>query len=786
MRENNLTEINHHYKALEFDKVLENLAKCANSRLSRDACLNPEIYDNKEKIEYSLNLVEEARKIIDDTQSSIPIDDILDIKSVFGKINLEKEDIYYLAFALKTARLVRNFITKSEQVKLKNIVQNLYTDKNLEDETFDIFDSNLDIKDDASDKLKSLRLSYKDNKQNLKNATDLLLQNASFCNNLQDTVVSTRDDRPVFQVKASCKNKVSGIVHDVSATGLTYFIEPQQLIPLSNKLRQIEIEIRAEIEKIISTFSDKYKEIKDVLISNMNLLVDLDVIFAKAKYSIRIKGVSADVTNDKIISIQAMRHPLLVEIKENIVENDFNLGIDYNCLLITGANTGGKTVAIKTMGLIVLMTKAGMQVPALGAKIYPFKNIFCDISTEQSLEQGISTFGAHIKNISDILNNITPDSLIILDELGSGTDPVEGASLSKAILKYILDNNALCAVTCHLGELKSLKYEDKRFENASVLFDIKTLKPQYNLITGISGTSNAIDISYELGLNETVIQNARYYLLNNNSKTSKFFQEMEKTGQSLIEKEKEADNNLAQTKIIQDELNLKLQDIKKSKKKSLESFKKKFQNELEIARNEIKEAVDEIRKEKSIKVAMRSYNRLSKLENAVREEFSKEEDKLSDKYKELDISTLKIGQSVLIKKLNQVAILDSMPDKKGNVNIRLGNIISKVKLSDIAYTDKKVSPALKKIQVNFDNEDNLLSRLDLRGMRAEEAINYLDEKLDRASLKGLNQVIVIHGFGTGALKKAVNDYLKISPYVAKYCYGDENEGREGVTIVDII
>ncbi len=786
MQDDIIIKMNPHHKALEFDKVLESLAKYTNSRLSYDACLNLEIFDNKEKIEYALALVEEARKIIDDTQSSIPIDNISDVKKLFEKINLEKEDIFNLAQALKTARLSRNFIIKSEEPKLKNIVQNLYIDKNLEDETFDIFDTNLDIKDDASDKLKSLRLSYKDNKQNLKNAVDLLLQNTSFCNNLQDNVVSVRDERPVFQVKASCKNKVPGIIHDVSATGLTYFIEPQQLIPLSNKLKQIEIEIRAEIERIISSFSDKYKLIKNELISNMNLLVDLDVIFAKAKYSIHIHGVSADIAEDKIISIQGMKHPLLIEIKENIVENDFNLGIDYDCLLITGANTGGKTVAIKTLGLIVLMTKAGMQIPALGAKIYPFKNIFCDISTEQSLEQGISTFGAHIKNISNILDNITSDSLVILDELGSGTDPVEGASLSKAILNYIIDNNALCAVTCHLGELKSLKYENKRFENASVLFDIKTLKPQYSLIIGISGTSNAIDISKELGLNEIIIENARKYLSDNNSNSSKIFLEMEKTGQSLIEKEKEADNNLLQTKAIQEELNLKLQEIKKSKKKSLENFKKKFQNELEIARNEIKDAVDEIRKEKSIKVAMRSYNRLSKLENAVRDEFSKEDDKLLDKYKDLNIDSLKIGQNVLIKKLNQVAILDSLPDKKGNVNIRIGNIISKVKLHDIAYTDKKISPILKKIQVNFDNEDNLLSRLDLRGMRVQEAIDYLDEKLDKASLKGLNQVMIIHGFGTGALKNAVNDYLKISPYVAKYRYGDENEGRDGVTVVDII
>lgn len=778
--------LNKHYKALEFDKVLENLSKYACCELSKNACKNIEIYENKEKILYALNLVEEARRIIDDTQSSIPVDFIQDVKQLFEKINLEKDDVYELAKSLRTARLVKNFILKSNENKLSNIIQNVYVDKELENETFDIFDAELNIKDDASEKLKSLRNSYKDNKANLRESINKLLQTPSFCDNLQDGVVSTRDGRTVFQVKASCKNKVQGIVHDISSTGLTYFIEPSQIIPLSNKLRQIEIEIQAEIDRIIFTLAEKYKLISNELIKNQDILTELDVIFAKAKYAIHLNAVSAELSDDKIISIHAMRHPLLVEIKENVVENDFNLGINYDCLLITGANTGGKTVTIKTLGLLVLMTKAGMQIPSQGAKIYPFREVFCDISTEQNLEQGISTFSAHIKNISDILNSLTPDSLVILDELGSGTDPVEGAVLSKAILNYILEHNALCTVTTHLGELKSLKYQDNRFENASVSFDIKTLQPKYNLIIGISGTSNAIDISQELGLNMEIISSARKMLVEGNDKTSKMFLEIEKTGQNILNNEKETKENLKKAKEIKDELDDKLKDIKKTKKKSIESFKKKFQNELEQARGEIKAVVDEIRKEKSIKIAMRSYNRLSKIENAIRQEFSNEEDKISEKFKDLDINSLKIGQSVLICKLNQIAILDSFPDKKGNVNIKIGNIVSKVKLKDLAYTDKKIAAHLKKITVTFDNNDGLLSRLDLRGMRTQDAIEYLDEKLDKASLRGLTQITVIHGFGTGALKSAVNDYLKNSPYVAKFRYGDETEGRDGVVIVDLL
>lgn len=779
--------LNDHHIALEFDKVLLNLSKYANSKLGANACLNLEIYSNKAQIEYELNLVDEAKKIIDDNNQSAPIDDFINIDEIFKQNFLTATEIIELAKNLKNSRLTKNFISKCENAKsLNEIIKNFYIDKAFEDEVFSTFDRELNVVDSASDTLKSLRNSYKDNKENLKIAINNLLQNHSFVDNLQDTVVTIRDNRPVFQVKASCKNKIQGIIHDISSTNLTYFIEPSSLVPISNKLRQIEIEIKAEIDRILMVLSNRFKDIKKELKQNQNIIVKLDTIFAKAKYSIHLHGLSAEITDEKIIDIQKMKHPLLIEVKEDVVANDFILGKDYNCLLITGSNTGGKTVCLKCAGLMILMTKAGMHIPSLGAKIYPYSNIYCDISKEQSLEQGFSTFSAHIKNIADILDKINEKDLILLDELGSGTDPIEGSSLSRAILEYIKEKQVAGIITTHLGELKSLKYEDSYFENATVLFDIATLKPKYNLIVGMSGTSNAIDISSQLGLNESIIKRAKEILTDENNGNSKIFIEIEKTNQNLIKKEQEATKNLDVAKQTKEEFDTKLKELKQNKKKSLENFKKKFQNQLDSARDEIKEIVDEIRKEKSLKVAMRSYNRLNKIESQIREEFSTNDDKLAEKFIELNPQELKIGQNVLVKKLEQVVILDSLPDKKGNVEIRIGNIKSKIHLSKLAKTDKKVAPHLKKVQVNFDNTDNLLSRLDLRGMRVLEAIEYLDEKLDKASLRGLNQVTVIHGYGTGALKSAVNDYLKNSPYVAKFHYGDETQGRDGVVIIDLL
>ncbi len=775
-----------HYKALEFDKVLENLSKFANSSIAKKIIQDLEVYTEQSKIQYELDLVETAKKIIDNTQNSLSIDEIVDVDSIFKENYLAIDEIIDLTKNLRCARLSKNFIQNEEKNdNLSEIVKNLYTNKELEDEIFSTFDSELNVVDNATSELKALKNSYKDNKDNLNSAINSLLNNPSFSSYLQDNIVTTRDNRPVFQVKASDKNKVQGIVHDISSTNQTYYIEPSALVPLSNKLRQIEIEIRAEIDRILALLSSKLKEIRLELKKNQKLLTKLDIIFAKAKYSIHLKAVKPELSNEKIIDIQGMYHPILTEIKKDVVKNDFVLGKTYNCLLITGSNTGGKTIALKTAGLLTLMTKAGLFIPCLGAKIHPFEKIYCDISKEQSLEQGFSTFSAHIKNIKEILDNIDNNSLVLLDELGSGTDPIEGASLSRAILNYIKEKDTKAIITTHLGELKTLKYQDSYYENATVLFDIKTLKPKYNLIIGMSGSSNAIDISLELGLNKSIIEKARNYL-NNSNNNSKLFIEIEKTNQNLLRQEEKTKEILQETKTTNEEYKEKLKELKKNKKKSLDNFKKKFQNQLELARNEIKETVEEIRKEKSLKVALRAYDKLNKIENKIRQEFSIEDDNLSEKYPKINPLELKIGQNVLIKRLNQVVILDSLPDKKGNVFVRIGNIQSKINIKDLAKTDKKIEPHLKKVQVNFDNTQELLSRLDLRGMRVLDAIEYLDEKLDKASLRGLNQITIIHGFGTGALKSAINDYLKNSPYVAKYRYGNETEGREGVTIVDLL
>ncbi len=779
-------------RSLEFDKVLEILSECANTPLGKAKCLELRPFSNKTTIEKELNFVTEAKRLCDDAGNSgaIPVDFIADAKNILTAQRLGAQDIWDLAKTLQTSRITKTFLQKNEGAKLlrEEFLGKLISEKALEDEVFGIFNSDLTVKDTASSELKRLKNALNDTQDNLKILISGLLSNSDFVSHLQDTVYTKRDDRTVFQVKASDKSKVTGIVHDVSASNQTFFIEPEVLIPLHNRIRQIESEIRAEIERILFALSQKFHTIKPEILLTVEVLTALDCICARCKYSIQISGVSAELSDTKQVEIQAMRHPLLVATCENVVENDFHLNENVTSLIITGSNTGGKTVTLKTIGLLAVMTCAGMHIPALFCKIYPFRRVFADISEEQSITQSLSTFSAHINNVVKILNSATDKDLVLFDELGAGTDPEEGAALARSILEYLASKRVLTITTTHLGELKILQYQDPSFFNASVEFDTTTLKPTYKLLLGVAGVSNALYISENLNMPSEIVRNAKEFLAQNQNPASKVFNEIHKTHQEMVQKSKEAELSRLSAKETEETLEEKLNEIKTQKKKTIDTFKKKHQGQLEAARAEIKAVLEELRREKSEKIARRAYSRLANLENKVRAEFSDDEDEISQKYQPVNWNTIKTGQSVLIKDLNQVATLVSFPDGKGFCEVQIGLIKTKVKAQKLALTDKKPNKTLKKLQVSFDDfhaSANFSPRVDLRGMRVDEALDILEKRLDMASLRNIREITVIHGHGTGALKSAVRSYLGDSPYVAKYRAGEQNEGGDGISIVDI-
>ncbi len=782
-------------EVLEFDKVLLCLSECAISELGKQRCIDSLIYEDESTIKRELSITSQARRLYDKAEI-VPIEDIKDIEKILEDskrhIRLSEIEIYNVADVLRTSRLVKNFLDKhsSDFFELASLRETLYVDKDLEDKIFDIFDSAMNVKDDATLELKRLNNSLKDTYFNIKTTVSRLLSSTSFVSNLQDTIYTQREGRTVFQVKAECKNKVSGIVHDVSASNQTFFIEPKELVGLNNKVRELELQIQSEIERILREFSEqialRYEELK----MSLYQLVEVDFVFAKAKYSSNIDAVAANISKEKNIVLKGMKNPVLMRVSNNIVENDFEMDQENNCLIITGSNTGGKTVTIKTVGLCVLMTKAGLHIPCYEAVIYPFKKVYADIGDEQSIIQSLSTFSSHMNNIVAIVENSDDNTLVLLDEIAAGTDPAEGSSLAQSILEYLQKKGAFCIVTTHYGELKSLAYTKSGFKNASVEFDLASLSPTYKLLIGIPGASNAIAIAKNLGINDEIANLARDIYFNQKDPTAKVLEELQTTHHQLSQSAKSVQQSEENLKSLEEEMSEKLSDLKKTKKKNIEVYKKKFETSIYNAKEEIRQILKEMRQQKSEKIAHRSFSKLAKLENRLRSEFAIQEEEILETYKPLDWDIAKAGDKVMIKNLDQEAVLLSLPDKNNKVQIQMGMIKTSVKKDKIAQYNKNVikTPAkkyaIKQAKINIERY-NLSQTLDLRGYRCEEALDAIESYLDKASLVNLSPVYIVHGHGTGALKQVVRDYLESSPYVAKFRSGERAEGGDGVSVIDI-
>lgn len=782
-------------EVLEFNTILSYLSEYAISKLGEERCLNAQIFEDVNTIKNELLLTTQAKNIIN-LALNIPLDNIYDIEKSLEdakkKLRLNESEIIDIAKTLRTSRLMKNFLDNIEKefFEFAQFKTRLFANKELEDKIFNTFTPSLIVKEDATPTLKGLYQTLRDTNQNVKTCVSSLMQNSDFTSNLQDTIYTQRDGRTVFQVKAECKNKVSGIVHDVSQSNQTFFIEPEILVGLNNKIRQTEAEIKIEIEKILKALSNEigcyFEEIKS---SNLQL-IELDFILAKAKYSISFDGTAAKISDKKIINLKFMKNPVLIKAKTEIVENDFYIDDNKNCMIITGSNTGGKTVVLKTAGLCTLMSKAGMHIPCYEAEIYPFKKVFADIGDEQSIMQNLSTFSAHMTNIVDIINRADAETLILLDEIAAGTDPKEGASLAQAILEYLKNKKSFIIATTHYGELKSLAYTNSGFINASVEFNIKTLKPTYKLLIGIPGASNAIAIGKNLGLKDEIINNAKDTYFNQKDNTAKVLEELQKTQQKLSNSQEIIKEKEENVKRLEQSLNDKLNDIKKDKRKNIHIYKKKYETSLEEAREEIKNILKEMREEKSEKIARRSFHRLANIETAMRTGFNKDENEIAEKYTPINWETVKVGDKVMITDLNQEVTILELPDKNKNVQIQMGLLKTKVKKEKLAVLNKSLIKRENKAKGIYKKDfsierRNISQTLDLRGYRCEEALDEIEAYLDKASLVNLSPVYIIHGHGTGALKQVIRDYLMNSPYVAKFRAGENAEGGDGVSVVDI-
>lgn len=777
---------------LEFDKIKEELSKFAKFEQSRALCLKASAYNDIDQIQKQLQYTKEAKKILDYAKDT-PMEFIAfmaKIRSNCAVSYLSEEELIDIAKTMKSSRLLKRFILENTEDNslLNNLARNLVSNKEVEDRIFETFDENLRIRQNATPELKGLYSSLKDTEQNIRNTVQSLLNNTDFTKYLQQNIYTQRDERIVFQVMASNKTKVPGIVHDVSASSKTFYIEPAQLVPLNNKIREIKSKIHSECIKILVELTNLVKQYIDELEKCEKIMSEIDYHFAKARHAVKLQATEPELVSEKYVYFENMKHPLLMKVTDDVVSNNFEIGKDYKCVIITGSNTGGKTVTLKTIGLFLLMAKAGLFVPSTCARLYPFKNVFADIGDAQSIMQSLSTFSSHMTNIIEIIKQSDEESFVLLDEICAGTDPVEGAVLAQEILKKLAQNNVTSVVTTHYGELKALEYHNPFFKNASVEFNTETLKPTYKLLIGIPGLSNAISIASNLGLDKGIVDNAKNILITQKDPSSAVVEKLQETHRKLSENLEQAQELKESSLEIKKEYEENLKQVKKDKKKTIKNIKNKFDMEMLEARGEIKDILTELRKEKSEKIARRAYSRLAKTE----ENFKNKLEEFSDKiqYLEIDWEKVRIGDVVMTKNLHQKVKILTLPEKNKKLTVEMGSMKMQVKKDELAVIDEnykepaKTAPSTKLNKFELKRNE-MSSTLDLRGYRTEEALDEVESYLDKASLANLTPVYIIHGHGTGALKQAVREFLKTSPYVAKFRPGEDTEGGDGVSVVDI-
>ncbi len=783
-------------KTIEFDKVLEILSSFALSEIGKQRCLDAKLSTDFDEIVLNQKLTTQAQNAYRLSVNAVPVGNLPDIREALSilknKITLCVEDVQKVYDVIVSTRRFSSFLHKyaQDQEDLFKFTQELKPLPEIEEKVENVFDPAFNIKESASPELKSLFQAKRDTTENLKNTVSDLMKNSSFTSYLQDSVYTVRDNRIVFQVKAEAKNKVQGIVHDISQSGQTYFIEPKQVVGLNNKLRELEISIEAEIQRILKEISSSMGEHYEDIKSSFYALIELDFIFAKAKYSTSIDACEAEIATEPVIELKSMKNPVLLSILDKVVENDFSIGSPYKSIIITGSNAGGKTVVLKTVALAIAMTRAGLHIPCFSAKVYPFKKLFAEIGDDQSIVQSLSTFSSHVKNIKEILDNADSETFILIDEIAAGTDPKEGASLAKAVMETFVEKGALSLITTHFNELKSLPFNNNLFQNASVDFDVETLQPTYKLRIGVPGASNAFAIAQNFGIDSSIIEKAKLNYESERTDESKLLGELQEKYSELNRLTEEAQKLKTESEAKYKEYNELFENLNAQKRKTLKDYKRRYEDNLQEAKGQIKKVLENLNHHKSKENAINSYKKLSQKGSKAAQALAKEFEQVDVKYEELTQEDIKIGAKAIIKGLDQDVTIESLPDKNGNLQVLVGQLKSTINIKKLAKNLKRQKDIIKKKIIISSSKvsiqrTNMSPKIDLRGYRIDDALNELDLFLDKASMVNLSYVEIVHGHGTGQLRSAIRDYLSDSPYVAKFRQGEDGEGGNGVTFVDL-
>ncbi|MGN0294493.1 MAG: endonuclease MutS2 [Lachnospiraceae bacterium] len=788
-------------KTLEYDKIMERLAGFATTPTGKERCLQLEPMNHIGQIRLAVQETTDAADRIR-RRGNLSFSGVRDILSSVKRLEIGSSlgigELLAISSLLTVASRAKSFGREEEETpddSLTGYFAALEPLTPLNHEIQRCIKSEEEIDDNASPTLHQIRRTMGGINARIHAQLNTLL--TAHKSELQDAVVTMRNGRYCLPVKAENKSQIPGMVHDQSSTGSTYFIEPMAVIKLNNEMRELEIREQKEIEVILANLSNQAAAYTAQLTEDFQVLTQLDFIFAKAAYSNSYKG-SSPVFNEKgIIHIRDGRHPLLNP--ETVVPTTIRLGDDFTLLIITGPNTGGKTVSLKTTGLLQMMGQAGLHIPAFqGSELAVFDEIYADIGDEQSIEQSLSTFSSHMTNIVPILEKADSRSLVLFDELGAGTDPVEGAALAMAILNYLHNMQVRTMATTHYSELKVYALSTDSVENASCEFNVETLSPTYRLLIGVPGKSNAFAISRKLGLEEHIIETAGSYIGNQDKAFEDVISDLEHSRQEMEKEKAEIERLKRDASILKRRTEEQKRQLEERRDKILEQANEEARDILQKAKTTADQTIRRINKLGMSGGNMQELEEeRAKLRNQLRKNDQKKEKRLRASVKTARPEEIKIGDSVRVISLNTKGTVLTLPNGKGDLQVQMGIMTSQVNVKDIELlkvdtlsgpdgtitSSRRSGKGSGASQIKMSKSMNVSSEINLIGMNADEAIAALDKYLDDAYLAHLPQVRVVHGRGTGVLKNAVHNHLKRLRYVKSYRLGTFGEGNTGVTIV---
>lgn len=793
--------MNKYYKKLELDKILELLAEQTSSDSCRDKALKLSPSFDEAEIRRELQKTNDAFTL--SAKFGTPrfrrIKDIsFSLRRCKSGSALSFRELLDVADILRETNMLCDWFGQCESMEnsLSEYFRELYPIKDLEQRISESIISEEEMSDAASPELASIRKRIVRQGMNIREQLDKLIKSRSTQKFLQEAIVTMRDGRYVVPVRSEYKNEVSGLVHDTSATGQTFFIEPMSVVEANNEIRVLKSREQAEIERITQELSARVGENADSIANNFRMAQILELYFAKANLGAKMRGVAANIVSEPRISLHQARHPLIDQ--NSVVPITVELGGAYSSLMITGPNTGGKTVAIKTIGLLTLMTMCGLMIPAGdGSEVGIFGGIYVDIGDEQSIEQSLSTFSSHMVNVVKILSLADDRSLVLIDELGSGTDPVEGAALAVSILSTLREQGAKVAATTHYQEVKMYALQTEGVENASCEFDVNTLKPTYRLIVGVPGKSNAFAISQRLGMPDYVIDRAKELVSTENKRFEQVVDALEKSRQELEALKESAAISERNAKMTESELKQKLSDLEQQKEKELESARQRAMSIVEETRfrsNQLLNELEELKKVKDKEALRQGLSAAKGKTNSALNRMQDDANPVVQRHIDTYVlpRPLKAGDTVMLADTRKEGVLMTVPNMSGTCYVQVGMMKIKTNQKNLRLVENKkkqqpqksVGGSVKKqVTSNMNRRGGM--ELDIRGMMSDEGVLEVERFIDGAQLSGISTVVIIHGKGTGALRAAVQQSLKTNPAVKSYRQGAYGEGEAGVTVVEL-